>query len=443
MITRVVCQTRRRYCAPPAPDRALKRAASASIRLQRQHRHQSRSARRPVPVVGIEQPVQVDDEIAHLGVVDGLLRLRLPGRIGGGIVRIDADDVELVEILEFGAVELASARRRRRDGAVACWVGSAIASSSAMQRARRRDVTPSANSVCVADEIEQRRVPRAARRDQRAMDRIGPIVDRAAGRRRRSSRRRLRAPKGRQPQGPSRGCCRRRRRRRARHARRAQAAAPANAPAACGTMPGADRREPLEHRASARRCVAPSRLAPALAAIGSAVQRRAAARGRQEQLVGRPARRARRAPAGRPRPAPPRSTSPARPAMKARVPSIGSTTQTRARVAAAPDRPRFPPTASRRPARAEQPLAQQIVDRDVGLADRRIALPLVQCLSGRANESRAQARRPRAPPLRAGRDRARAQTAGNGQPLQAQRRRVGAVAEFEIVGRRQRCGRCR
>jgi hypothetical protein len=39
------------------------------------------------------------------------LRLCLPGRVGRGIVRIDADDVELVEILEFGirhAVEFAA-----------------------------------------------------------------------------------------------------------------------------------------------------------------------------------------------------------------------------------------------------------------------------------------------------------------------------------------------
>src|SRR5450631_2803741 len=61
--------------------------------------------------VGVEQAVQMDDEIPHLRVVDGLLRLAPPGRIGGGVVRVDADDIELVEILEFGrfeAVELAA-----------------------------------------------------------------------------------------------------------------------------------------------------------------------------------------------------------------------------------------------------------------------------------------------------------------------------------------------
>ena len=41
------------------------------------------------------------DEIAHMGVIDGLLGFRLPGSIGGGVIGINADDVELVEIPEF------------------------------------------------------------------------------------------------------------------------------------------------------------------------------------------------------------------------------------------------------------------------------------------------------------------------------------------------------
>jgi hypothetical protein len=42
----------------------------------------------------------VDDEVAHLGVVDSHLRLGLPGRVGGGIVGKHADDFDLVEVLE-------------------------------------------------------------------------------------------------------------------------------------------------------------------------------------------------------------------------------------------------------------------------------------------------------------------------------------------------------
>ena len=54
----------------------------------------------------IEQPVEVDDEIAHVGVVDSFLRLCFPGGISSGVVRIDADKFDLVEILEFSATEI-------------------------------------------------------------------------------------------------------------------------------------------------------------------------------------------------------------------------------------------------------------------------------------------------------------------------------------------------
>ena len=47
----------------------------------------------------------MNDEIAHVGVVDGLLRFGLPGDISAGIIREDADDVDLVEVLEFPTAE--------------------------------------------------------------------------------------------------------------------------------------------------------------------------------------------------------------------------------------------------------------------------------------------------------------------------------------------------
>src|ERR1700682_4279625 len=50
--------------------------------------------------------MHVDDEISHMGVVNGLLRLGPPGRISGGMVRINANDIELVEILEFGPFQI-------------------------------------------------------------------------------------------------------------------------------------------------------------------------------------------------------------------------------------------------------------------------------------------------------------------------------------------------
>ena len=51
--------------------------------------------------IRIEQPVQMHDEIAHLGIVDGLLRLGPPCRMGAGVIRIDADDIDILEIPEF------------------------------------------------------------------------------------------------------------------------------------------------------------------------------------------------------------------------------------------------------------------------------------------------------------------------------------------------------
>ena len=56
--------------------------------------------------LGIKQPMHVHHEVAHVGVVDSLLRLRLPGSIGGRVVRIDADDIQLVEILEFDVAQI-------------------------------------------------------------------------------------------------------------------------------------------------------------------------------------------------------------------------------------------------------------------------------------------------------------------------------------------------
>src|ERR1700682_5038881 len=50
--------------------------------------------------------MHVDDEISHMGVVNGLLRLGPPGRISGGVVRINANDIELIDILEFGPLQI-------------------------------------------------------------------------------------------------------------------------------------------------------------------------------------------------------------------------------------------------------------------------------------------------------------------------------------------------
>src|SRR5258708_7854184 len=49
----------------------------------------------------VEQTMRVPEEVTHLRVVDGLRRLRPPRDIGLGVIRIDTDNVDLVEILEF------------------------------------------------------------------------------------------------------------------------------------------------------------------------------------------------------------------------------------------------------------------------------------------------------------------------------------------------------
>src|SRR6516225_2542038 len=50
--------------------------------------------------------MHVYDEITHLRVVNGLLRLRPPRGISSGIIRINSDDVELAQIFELGAAQI-------------------------------------------------------------------------------------------------------------------------------------------------------------------------------------------------------------------------------------------------------------------------------------------------------------------------------------------------
>src|SRR5690606_3954400 len=58
-----------------------------------------------IAVGGIEQAVEVNDEIAHPRIVDARLRLRFPGIVGGAVVREDADDVEVGKVGEAQSVK--------------------------------------------------------------------------------------------------------------------------------------------------------------------------------------------------------------------------------------------------------------------------------------------------------------------------------------------------
>src|SRR5690606_24941147 len=53
----------------------------------------------------VEQAVQMHDEIAHAGIIDGRLRARLPGIISRLVVGEDADDIEPGEIGEMDIVD--------------------------------------------------------------------------------------------------------------------------------------------------------------------------------------------------------------------------------------------------------------------------------------------------------------------------------------------------
>src|SRR6478672_8737408 len=85
------------------PDGLVKSRRGGNVPSERSYRH---SAYRSGCCFGIEQPMQMDDEIARVGVIDSLLRLGLPGDIRAGVVRKNTDDVDLLEILEFIAAKL-------------------------------------------------------------------------------------------------------------------------------------------------------------------------------------------------------------------------------------------------------------------------------------------------------------------------------------------------
>ena len=50
--------------------------------------------------------MEVDDEVAHVGVVDGLLRPGFPGDVGTGVIGKHTNDFHLIEILERRALEI-------------------------------------------------------------------------------------------------------------------------------------------------------------------------------------------------------------------------------------------------------------------------------------------------------------------------------------------------
>src|SRR5439155_6233333 len=88
------------------PGGLLERAR-ADEALDEGHRWLRRASALGGPIhLRIEQAVQMHDEVAHVGVVDRLLRFSLPGSISGGVVGINADDIQFAEIAELDAVQI-------------------------------------------------------------------------------------------------------------------------------------------------------------------------------------------------------------------------------------------------------------------------------------------------------------------------------------------------
>src|SRR5207249_3042144 len=88
------------------PGGLLERAR-ADEALDEGHRWLRRASALGGPIhLRIEEAVQMHDEVAHVGVVDRLLRFRLPGSISGGVVGINADDIQFAEIAELDAVQI-------------------------------------------------------------------------------------------------------------------------------------------------------------------------------------------------------------------------------------------------------------------------------------------------------------------------------------------------
>src|SRR5262249_47303530 len=98
--SRVVFQTRRRYSATATPA-AIWNGREPTTRLIQDIERSPGSGLAPLIRLRIEQPVHVHDEVAHVRVIDGLLCLRLPSGVGGGVAGINPDDVQFIEIAEL------------------------------------------------------------------------------------------------------------------------------------------------------------------------------------------------------------------------------------------------------------------------------------------------------------------------------------------------------
>lgn len=130
----------------------------------------------------IEQPVEVDDEITHVGVIDRLLGLALPSGISGGIVREQAHDIDLVEILEGDVIEI---EKFATDNEVKQLRLHSFGHEVLSQKQRpagklkQKACSQSPRNRVFPKMFHDMRVPRMPRRHQQPMADIGLIINQA------------------------------------------------------------------------------------------------------------------------------------------------------------------------------------------------------------------------------------------------------------------------
>ena len=59
--------------------------------------------------IRLQQPVEVDDNIFHFGIVVAALRRAAPGVFRGGIAVVDADQIDMIEVGELQAARILDA----------------------------------------------------------------------------------------------------------------------------------------------------------------------------------------------------------------------------------------------------------------------------------------------------------------------------------------------
>src|SRR5579871_4736891 len=101
MVRRFVNHTNRRYSAARKPTKRCTTGEGAMRRDESMRTGSGLSVGILRHFFRVEQTMQMHDEVAHMGIVHGLLSLGPPCLVGFSVIRIEPDDVDLAEILEL------------------------------------------------------------------------------------------------------------------------------------------------------------------------------------------------------------------------------------------------------------------------------------------------------------------------------------------------------